>query len=106
MKRILIFSLQCVFAVTFYGQPIGELVKKAGDVSAYRNSDQLVIFDSTMVDMQETGLTYVVNHTLTKVLTSHGALDLSVCKYGYDPLSAFVEILLPPGPSTGAPVKK
>jgi len=92
MKRILIFSLQCVFAVTFYGQPIGELVKKAGDVSAYRNSDQLVIFDSTMVDMQETGLTYVVNHTLTKVLTSHGALDLSVCKYGYDPLSAFVEI--------------
>ncbi|MEI6683307.1 MAG: DUF3857 and transglutaminase domain-containing protein [Bacteroidota bacterium] len=92
MKQCFLFLLQSIFVTTVCAQSAGDLVKKAGDASAYRNSDQLVIFDSTTVDMQETGLTYVVNHTLTKALTTHGALELSVCKYGYDPLSAFVEI--------------
>ncbi|MEI7663435.1 MAG: DUF3857 and transglutaminase domain-containing protein [Bacteroidota bacterium] len=91
MKSLLLF-LQFVFITAVSAQSFGDLAKRAGDASSYAGSDQLIVFDSTVVDMQETGLTFVVNHTLTKVLTSHGALELNVCKYGYDPLSAFVEI--------------
>ena len=92
MKKNLLLLLQLIFVSSFYAQSVGDQLKKAGDAAAYPNHDQLVIFDSTTVDMQETGLTYVLNHTLTKVLNNHGAIDLSVVKYGYDPLSAFVEI--------------
>ncbi len=92
MKKQLLFCLQLIFIAGLNAQSIGDLVKKAGDAAAYPNHDLLIIFDSTAVDMQETGLTYVVSHTLTKVLDSHGAQELSVVKFGYDPLSAFVEI--------------
>ncbi|MFZ4523337.1 MAG: DUF3857 domain-containing transglutaminase family protein [Bacteroidales bacterium] len=92
MKKSLLLLLQLTFVTGMYAQSIQEMVKKAGDAAAYPNHDELIIFDSTTVDMQETGLTYVVNHTLTKVLNNHGAIDLSVVKYGYDPLSAYVEI--------------
>ncbi len=92
MKKGMLLLLQLGFITCFYGQSVADLVQKAGDAAAYPNHDQLIIFDSTNVDMQETGLTYIVNHTLTKVLTNHGAIDLSAIKYGYDPLSAFVEI--------------
>lgn len=84
--------MQLIFVAGTYAQTAGELVRTAGDASTYPNHDQLIIFDSTIVDMQESGLTYVLSHTLTKVLNSHGALDLNVVKYGYDPLSAFAEI--------------
>jgi transglutaminase-like putative cysteine protease len=91
-KKSLLLFLQLTFVTAFYAQPTVELIKNAGDAAAYPNHDELIVFDSTLVDMQETGLTYVISHTLTKVLTSHGAMELSVVKYGYDPLSAFVEI--------------
>ncbi|MCX6304265.1 MAG: DUF3857 and transglutaminase domain-containing protein [Bacteroidetes bacterium] len=92
MKKSLLLLLQLTCVAILHAQPVSDLVKKAGDAATYPNHDALIIFDSTLVDMQETGLTYVVNHTLTKVLNSHGALDLNVVKFGYDPLSAFVEI--------------
>ena len=92
MKKKLLLLFQLLFITGIDAQTVSDLVKKAGDASAYPNHDQLIIFDSTDVEMQETGLTYVFNHTLTKVLTNHGALELNVVKYGYDPLSAFVEI--------------
>ena len=92
MRKLLLFLFVGLLSPLLAQLPMQELVKKAGDAITYPNQDELIIFDSTQVDMQETGLTYVLNHTLTKVLTSHGALDLSVVKYGYDPLSAFVEI--------------
>ena len=92
MKKNLLLLLQFTFATIVYGQSFADLAKKAGDATAYPNHDQLIIFDSTIVDMQETGLTFVLNHTLTKVLNNHGAIDLNVVKYGYDPLSAFTEI--------------
>ncbi|MDP1621784.1 MAG: DUF3857 and transglutaminase domain-containing protein [Bacteroidales bacterium] len=92
MKKNLLLLLQLTFITGLSAQTIGELVKNAGDASSYPNHDLVIVFDSMLVDMQETGLTYVVNHTLTKVLNHHGALELNVIKYGYDPLSAFVEI--------------
>ena len=68
------------------------LIGKAGAGQPFSGQDQVVIFDSTLVDVQESGLSYVLNHTLTKVLTARGARELNVIKYGYDPLSAYVEI--------------
>jgi hypothetical protein len=58
----------------------------------YPGADVVVVFDSTYADVQETGLTYVNMHRLYKVMTPAGALDLSVVKIDYDPLSAYVEI--------------
>ena len=92
MKNTVLLILQFTIICGLHAQSVTDLIKKAGNADTYPNQDQLVVFDSTTVDMQETGLTYVVNHTLTKVLTNHGAIDLDVVKYGYDPLSAYVEI--------------
>lgn len=92
MRKLFLFLFAGLLTPALAQVSMQDLVNKAGDAGTYPNHDELIIFDSTLVDMQETGLTYVINHTLTKALTSHGALELSVVKYGYDPLSAFVDI--------------
>jgi hypothetical protein len=92
IKKLLIAGvivLTCQFAFTC---PISDLIKTAGDAKDYPGSNTLIIFDSTQVEMQETGLSYVNSHTLYKVLTTNGAKDLNIVKFGYDPLSAYVDI--------------
>lgn len=91
-KFVFIFVLQ-IFGLALLAQDIPELIKKSGGPAEYPKADLLVVFDSMSVDVQETGLSYVHTHKLYKVLTPKGALDLSVIKYGYDPLSAYVDIL-------------
>ncbi len=92
MKRLLL-ALLIGFGVSAVAQdPVKEILLKTGDGSKYANDNQLIVFDSTSVDVQESGLTYVWTHTLTKVLNSKGTIELGVIKYGYDPLSAFAEI--------------
>ena len=71
---------------------IFEMIKNAGDVSDFPGSNAVAIFDCTKVDVQESGLSYVSMHQLTKVLAPIGSRDLRVVKFGYDPLSAYVEI--------------
>ncbi|MFC2102343.1 DUF3857 domain-containing transglutaminase family protein [Bacteroidota bacterium] len=93
MKRIrLILLLQALVLFAMAGDPIQELIKNAGDATTFPKDDLLVVFDSTLTDVQESGLTYVTNHIVYKVLTAAGAKDLSVLTFGYDPQSAFVEI--------------
>ncbi len=58
----------------------------------YPGANVVVVFDSTIANVQESGLTYVDMHRLYKVMTPAGALQLSVVKIDYDPLSAYVEI--------------
>ena len=58
----------------------------------FPNANVVVVFDSTIADVQETGLTYVNMHRLYKVMTPSGALQMAVVKIDYDPLSAWVEI--------------
>ncbi|MCB0805524.1 MAG: DUF3857 and transglutaminase domain-containing protein, partial [Bacteroidales bacterium] len=53
---------------------------------------ELIIFDSTKVDVEESGLSHVHVHQLTKVLDDKGAAENAVYQIGYDPLSAFIEI--------------
>jgi len=93
MKKILLATLLIGLAGSiFAGDPVRELIRQAGDASDYPGNGLLVIFDSTITDVKETGLSYVTNHTLYKVLTAEGAKDLNVLTFGYDPQSAYVEI--------------
>ncbi len=87
---LLLFSGFC--GISFAEDPIRDLIQKAGDAKTFPKDKLLVIFDSTITDVQETGLSYVRNHTLYKILTAEGAKDLNVLTFGYDPQSAYVEI--------------
>jgi len=92
MKKLtlLIISLMCGLLIS--ATPVDELIKNSGTAKDYKGHDLLVLFDSTRVDVQETGLSYFHMHKLTKVLTAKGAKDMRVLKIDYDPLSADVEI--------------
>lgn len=92
MKKIsLLFSMMLLF-IGLNAQNMQDLIKQAGGAEEYPHSDVLVIFDSTTVQMQATGLSYYQMHQLTKILTPEGAKQNHVVKVGYDPLSAYVEI--------------
>lgn len=91
-RRILGLTALFLFAMLVHADPVSELIRKSGNAADYPGAGKLILFDSTYSDVQETGLTYVYTHQLTKVLNASGALDLSTITYGYDPLSAYVEI--------------
>lgn len=59
----------------------------------YKTSDQLIVFDSTFVQMTESGLCYTTQHIRYKALTAAGAKKFSTIKYDYEPLSADVQII-------------
>jgi hypothetical protein len=92
IKNILGLIAFFLFAILVHADPVVDLIRNSGDAGDYPGAGKLIIFDSTYSDVQETGLTYVYTHRLYKVLTAEGALDLSTITYGYDPLSAYVEI--------------
>jgi hypothetical protein len=69
-----------------------EKIQSAGGKDDYPGANLLVIFDSTKVNVKESGLSYVNFHRLYKILTPKGALSKRIVKIGYDPLSAYVEI--------------
>ena len=52
-----------------------------------------VLFDSTSVVMEESGLSHVTNHQRIRVNDRTGCSQLSTLKVDYDPLSAYVEFL-------------
>jgi hypothetical protein len=80
------------FLSTAYCQlPTADLLKSVTPEN-YPGANVVVVFDSTIANVQETGLTYVNMHRLYKVMTPAGALQMSVIKIDYDPLSAAVEI--------------
>lgn len=91
-KKLSGLLILCLLAFMAQTQEISDLIKNAGDAKDYPGAGKVIIFDSTFSDVEETGLTYVYTHRLYKVLNRKGALDLSTITYGYDPLSAYVEI--------------
>ena len=76
----------------FASPEIKALISKSGDAKKYPGKSELILFDSTKVSVQESGLSYVNIHKLIKVLNAKGAKENAVIKFGYDPLSAYVEI--------------
>ena len=91
-KKLLILKACLLLIIGLQAGPVEDLIKSSGGTEEYPNADYLVIFDSTMVDVQESGLSYTNMHQLYKILTPKGALEKRVIKFGYDPLSAFTEI--------------
>lgn len=70
-----------------------DALRAAGTDKDYPGSDVVVLYDSTDVDVMDSGLSYVLMHRLTKVLTTKGARDMRTVTFDYDPLSAAVEVL-------------
>jgi len=68
------------------------LIKKAGNSKDFPGANYIVIFDSTIVDVKESGLSYNNVHKLYKVLTVNGAKKLNHIIFDYDPLSAYVDV--------------
>ena len=89
-KIFLLFILSGSLSAAYSGSTEDRL--KAIDPKDYPGANVVVVFDSTIANVQESGLTYVNMHRLYKVMTPAGALQLSVVKIDYDPLSAAVEI--------------
>lgn len=92
MNKLLLFLLLCLLPFTGFSDPVKDLISKSGGSAEFPNDHLLVLFDSTRVDVMETGLSHFHIRQLTKVLTQQGALRMKAVKYGYDPLSAFVEL--------------
>lgn len=63
------------------------------DAGDYPGADLVVAFDSTVSDVQPSGLSFVNRHYKYHILTERGALRNNVVRVDYDPLSAYVEIL-------------
>jgi hypothetical protein len=64
----------------------------AGSAKEYPGAPYLVVFDRTAVRVEESGLSHVDKEVLYKVLDSAGAKELQSLTFGYDPLSAWVEL--------------
>ncbi len=94
MTKKIFFSVMFLFGgyLLLANPQIKELIKNSGDAADYPGKHTLTIFDSTNVDVRESGLSYVNIHRLFKVLNEKGAKSNAVIKFGYDPLSAYVEI--------------
>ncbi len=65
----------------------------AGGAAAHVGADAVVVFDRRDVEVEASGLSRTVRHTLTRALTRAGARALAVDLLPYDPLSADVEVL-------------
>lgn len=87
LLAVIVFAAQLAFSGA-----IPELIKQSGCSADYPNQNLLIIFDSTDVEMQETGLSFYHTHSLYKILTDKGAKNFTIFKYGYDPLSAYADI--------------
>jgi hypothetical protein len=92
MKKLIPFLITLFFVqINCFAGPY-ELITKAGTSKDYPNANYLVVLDETLVDVQETGLSYNNIHKIYKVLTVEGAKSLNHLTFDYDPLSAFIEI--------------
>ncbi len=90
--KVLKLILIALFPFILFANKTTDLLKKAGDCKKYPDNHLLLIYDSTNVNVKETGLSYFTTHKLYKVLTQKGALEVSNIKYGYDPLTAYSDI--------------
>ena len=92
MRSKFLTFLFLVFSGLLVSAQPAELLRKAGTAKEFPNAGYLLVYDSTRVDVQETGLSYYDNSRLFKILTPSGAKELAVIKFDYDPLTAFIRI--------------
>jgi hypothetical protein len=66
---------------------------KVGGTDAFPGAATVVVFDRREAQVEDSGLSRTVQHTLAKALTAAGAKELATSVLSYDPLSAEVEVL-------------
>lgn len=59
----------------------------------YKDFDYVTVFDSTKVEMMDSGLSYVRNHVLHKLFNNKASLKFKNIVLDYDPLSADVDFV-------------
>lgn len=92
-KNFLVTLILIVLSVVLAGQEkLPQLVKTAGETKDFPGSSHLMIFDKTEVKMMDSGLSHVTKEALYKVLTADGGKRLKALEFGYDPMSAYVEV--------------
>ena len=82
------------------------VIKECFNSGKYPDASHLILFDSTSVDVAESGLANVTMHQLALALKPAGAKVLAVQKYDYDPLSAAIKYARCDFPAKAAPLKK
>jgi hypothetical protein len=94
MKKMmgLILLLMLVSFPGLSQDDLPKLLAAAGSVKDFPNAPYLVVFDRTAVRVEESGLSHVDKEMLYKVLNADGAKTLQSLTFGYDPLSAYVEV--------------
>ncbi|MCL2042265.1 MAG: DUF3857 and transglutaminase domain-containing protein [Bacteroidales bacterium] len=93
MKRTILFiATCCILAFCGFGQTDVRTLLDSVTIEKYPKADEVVVFDSTSVYVEETGLSHVYMHKLVKVLNEKGAKQNNLFIIDYDPLSAYVEI--------------
>ncbi|MBN1338933.1 MAG: DUF3857 and transglutaminase domain-containing protein [Bacteroidales bacterium] len=91
--NIIYLSLLCMMSLSIAAQePVRDLIRVSPGAGDYPGSNVLTLFDSTLTEVKESGLSFVYMHKLIKILTPEGARQNNVIRIGYDPLSAYVEI--------------
>ncbi len=86
MKKVFaIVALVALFSVAGHAQ-------QRALPGRYAGMQTVTLFDSTGVYMEESGLSHVLKHWRTRVVSYAGAARLSTIKVDYDPLSAYCEI--------------
>jgi hypothetical protein len=87
-----VLLLGFAFGAQAQTDPLRDLINAAGDAEKYPDAAAVVVFDSTNLRMEPTGLTHVVSHTLTKVLTAEGIKRFRALRFDYDPASNMIEV--------------
>ena len=92
-KNICLILLVLLFSLPGRAQEnLPQALAAAGDAKDFPGAPYLVAFDRTTVRVEESGLSHVDKEVLYKVLNAEGAKTLQSLTFGYDPLSAFVEV--------------
>jgi len=95
MKRtfLILFTLLLAVLPVPAQDDLHRQLAAAGTAKEFPGSSHMVVFDRTEVRVEESGLSHVDKELLYKVLSVEGAKELQSLSFGYDPLSAFVEVL-------------
>jgi hypothetical protein len=94
MKKILrlVCLLMLVALPVLSQEDLPKALAGAGEAKDFPGAPYLVVFDRSSVRVEESGLSHVDKDVLYKVLDAEGAKTLQSLTFGYDPLSAFVEV--------------
>lgn len=90
--RYLFVWLFVLSNVVVFGQNKAFEIDKEQMQKLYPEAHKVLVFDSIVADVKESGLSYVTRKQLFYAKDEAGAASLNTITYDYDPLSAYVEI--------------